>query len=130
MILEASRNFHILTFMCFGGQSKISKTNGSAWRPMSTQHFCGASTVIWTAVSKHGHCFKHSELNFHIWNANRPIRSEAKMAAHGGQSWRSLSVPYSGLYVRFSLLRDLLLFSEEFYFKIHTKYFFKRQKRA
>ena len=128
--LKASQNFHILTFMCFGNQSKISKTNGPAWGPMWTQHFCGACTIISTAVFKHGHCFEPSEFNFHIWDANHPVKSEAKMAAHGGQFWTSVSVPCSGLYVSFSLLRDLLLFSEEFSFKIHTKYFFKRQKRA
>ena len=57
--LEASQNFHIiLAFMCFGDQSKISKTNGPAWRPIWTQHFCGACTIIWTAVSYRGYCFK------------------------------------------------------------------------
>ena len=54
------------------------------------------------------------------------MKSEAKMAAHAVQFWTSVSVPYAGLYVSFSLLRDFLLFSEEFSFKIHTKYFFKR----
>ena len=45
------------------------------------------------------------------------MKSEAKMAAHGGQFWTSVSVPYAGMYVSFSLLRDFLLFSEEFFSK-------------
>ena len=51
-----------------------------------------------------------SELDFHIWNANCPMKSEAKMAAHGSQFWTSVSVPYAGLYVSFSLPRHCLLF--------------------
>ena len=46
------------------------------------------------------------------------------------QFWTSVSVSYAGLYAGFSLLRDFLLFSEEFSFKIHRKCFFKRQKRV
>ena len=41
---------------------------------------------------------------------NWPMKSEAKMAANGGQFWTSLSVPYACLYVSFSLPRDFLNF--------------------
>ena len=42
------------------------------------------------------------------------MKSEAKMAAHGGQFWTSVSVPYAGLYVSFSLPRDFLHFLKIF----------------
>ena len=51
-----------------------------------------------------------SDLNLHIWNANWPMKSEAKMAAHEGQFWTSVSVSYAGLYASFSLQRDFLHF--------------------
>ena len=57
---------------------------------------------------------QHSELDFHIWNANLPMKSEAVMAAHGGQFCTSVSVPYAGMYVSFSLPRDFLLFLKIF----------------
>ena len=53
-----------------------------------------------------------SELNFHIWNANRPMKCEFKMAAYRGQFCTSLSVPYAGLYFSLSLPRDFLHFPE------------------
>ena len=34
-------------------------------------------------MAAHGGQF--SELNFHMWNTNWPMKREAKMAAHGGQ---------------------------------------------
>ena len=40
---------------------------------------------------------------------------EAKMAAHGGQFCTSVSVPYAGLYVYFSLPRDFLRFLKTFF---------------
>ena len=43
------------------------------------------------------------ELDFHIWNANWPMKCEAKMAAHGRQFCTSILVPYAVLYVSFSL---------------------------
>ena len=55
-----------------------------------------------------------SELNIHIWNANWPMKSEAKMVAHGEQFWTSVSVFYAGLYVSFSLPRDFLPFLKIF----------------
>ena len=55
-----------------------------------------------------------SELDFHFWNANWPMKSEAEMATHGGQFWTSVSVPYTGLYVSFSLARDFLHFLKIF----------------
>ena len=55
-------------------------------------------------------CKWTSELDFHIWNANWPMKCEAKMAAHGGQFCTSVPVPYAGLYVSFSLPRDFLHF--------------------
>ena len=58
-----------------------------------------------------------SELNFHIWNANWPMKTGAKMAAHGGQFWTSASVPYASLYVSFSLSRDFLHFLTSFLWK-------------
>ena len=61
----------------------------------------------------------NSELDFHIWNANWPMKCEAKMAVHGGQFWTSVSVLYAGLYVSFSLLRDSLLFWKFSLLKIH-----------
>ena len=48
-------------------------------------------------------CGTASELDFHIWNANWPMKCEAKMAAYGGQFCTSISVPFAGLYVSFSL---------------------------
>ena len=52
-----------------------------------------------------------SELNLHIWNANSQsfarAKSEAKMAAHGGKFWTSVSVLFAVLYVSSSPLRDL-----------------------
>ena len=33
-----------------------------------------------------------SELDFHIWNANWPMKCEAKMAAHAGQLCTSVLV--------------------------------------
>ena len=43
--------------------------------------------LIFQSQSAHGYLVSvvPSELNFHIWNANWPIKSEAKMAAYGGQ---------------------------------------------
>ena len=58
-----------------------------------------------------------SGLNFHIWNANWPMKTEAKMAANGGQFRTSVSVPYAGLYVSFSLPRDFLHFLTSFLWK-------------
>ena len=58
-----------------------------------------------------------SELDFHIWNANWPMKSEAKMATYGGQFWTSVLVPYAGLYVSFSLPRDFLHFLTSFLWK-------------
>ena len=55
-----------------------------------------------------------SELDFHIWNANWPMKSEAKMAARGGQFCMSVSVPYAGLFVSFSFPRDFLHFLKIF----------------
>ena len=56
------------------------------------------------------------------------MKSEAKMAAHGGQFWTSVSVPYAGLYVSSSLLRDFLLFSEEFFQNTHKIFLQKTEK--
>ena len=54
-----------------------------------------------------------SELNFHIWNANSQsfarAKSEAKMAAHGGKFWTSVSVLFAVLYVSSSPLHDFNL---------------------
>ena len=58
-----------------------------------------------------------SELNLHIWNANWPMKSKAKMAAHGGQFWTSVSVSYAGLYVRFSLPHNIFHFLTRFLWK-------------
>ena len=58
------------------------------------------------------------------------MQCEAKVAAHGGKFCTSVSVSYAGLYVSFSLTRDFLQFSEEFYLEIDTKHFFKTQKRV
>ena len=37
-----------------------------------------------------------SELDFHIWNANWPMKCEAKMAAQGRQFCTSVLVSYAG----------------------------------
>ena len=42
------------------------------------------------------------------------MKSEAKMAAHGGQFWTSVSVQYSGLYVTSSPPRNFLHFLKIF----------------
>ena len=55
-----------------------------------------------------------NELNFQSWNANWPVKSEAKMAAHGGQFWTSVPIPYAGLYFSFSLPLDILDFLKIF----------------
>ena len=55
-----------------------------------------------------------SELNFHIWSANWPMKREAKLAAHGGQFCTSVLVPYAVLYVSFSLPRDFYTFLKSF----------------
>ena len=51
-----------------------------------------------------------SELNFHIWNANSQsfarAKNEAKMAAHGGKFWTSVSVLFAVLHVSSSPLHD------------------------
>ena len=49
-----------------------------------------------------------SKLNFHIWNANSFARakSEAKMAAHGGKFWTSVSFLFVVLYVSSSPLHN------------------------
>ena len=54
-----------------------------------------------------------SELNFHIWNANSQsfarAKSEAKMAAHVGKFWTSVSVLFAVMYVSSSPLHDFNL---------------------
>ena len=60
-----------------------------------------------------------SEHDFHIRNANWPMKCEAKMAAHKGQFCTSVSVPYAVFYVSFSLPRDFLHFLKSFLWK-HT----------
>ena len=62
-----------------------------------------------------------SELDFYIWNANWPMKCEAKMAAYGGQFCTSVLVSYTVMYVKFSLSRDIFHFHEEFSLKIYTK---------
>ena len=47
------------------------------------------------------------------------MKSEAKMAAHGGQFWTSLWVPYVGLYVSFSLPLEFLDFWGVFFENTH-----------
>ena len=42
------------------------------------------------------------------------MKSEAKMAAYGGQFWTSVLIPYASLYVIFSLPRDSLHFLKIF----------------
>ena len=43
--------------------------------------------LIFQSQSPHGYLVSvvPSKLDFHIWNANWPIKSETKMAAYGGQ---------------------------------------------
>ena len=66
----------------------------------------------------------NSELSFHIWNANSysfaGAKSEAKMAAHGGKFWTSVSVLFAVLYVSSSPLHD---FSLKFLFGSASKTF-------
>ena len=64
-----------------------------------------------------------SKPDIHIWNANRPMKCEAKKALYGGQFCTSVSVSDVGLFISFSL--PLFTFSEEFSFKIHTKHVLK-----
>ena len=49
-----------------------------------------------------------SELDFHIWNGNWPMKCEVKMAthSHGGHFCTPVSVPYAVLYASFSLPRE------------------------
>ena len=68
----------------------------------------------WRVQASAQKCVVTSELNFHLWNANWPMKSEAKMAAHGGQFCTSVSVPYAGLYVSFNLPLDFLNFLKIF----------------
>ena len=70
-----------------------------------------------------------SELNFHIWNANSqlfaPVKSETKMAAHGGKFWTSVSVLFAVLYVSSSPLHD---FNFQFLFGSTSKTFTTMEK--
>ena len=54
-----------------------------------------------------------SELNFHIWNANSQsfarAKREAKMAAHGGKFWTSVSILFAVFYVSSSPFHDFNL---------------------
>ena len=69
-----------------------------------------------------------SELNFHIWNANSQsfarAKSEAKMAAHGGKFWTSVS-DFSVLYVSSIPLHD---FNIQFLFGSTSKTFTTTEK--
>ena len=70
-----------------------------------------------------------SELNFHIWNANSRsfarVKSEPKMAAHGGKFWTSVSVLLVVLYVTSSRLQD---FNLQFLFGSTSKTFTTMEK--
>ena len=76
-------------------------------------------------IGEHGQLFGYqfqvptSELDFRIWNANWPVKCEAKMAAYRGQFCTSVLVSYAVLYVSFGLPHDFLHFSKEFSLKIH-----------
>ena len=72
---------------------------------------------------------KTLESQVEVKNPRRGNVGEANMAAHGGQSWTSVSVPYAGLYLSFSLLRDFLLFSEIVFFRnTHKIFLYKTEK--
>ena len=71
----------------------------------------GRRNPLPASFSEHGLLREH---DFHIWNANWPMKSEAKMAAYGGQFCTSVLVPYAGLYISFSLPRDFLHFLKIF----------------
>ena len=67
--------------------------------------------VFWLECS-----LEHSvNLILYIWNVNWPVKVEAKMTAQGEQFCTSVLVSHA-------------TFSSAFCTKIHTKYFFKRQK--
>ena len=68
---------------------------------------------------------RNSELDLHIWNANWPMKYETKMAAYGGQFCTSVSFPYAGLFVSFSLPRGFLYFLKSFLGKFLQNIFSK-----
>ena len=57
--------------------------NGSYWRS-SYDVMAAILEEHWAVL------IEDSELNFHIWNANWPMKSETKMAFHGDQFWTSI----------------------------------------
>ena len=100
---------HKMTFSCEFLSYSLLKNN-SLWQRISNGIENLTQELKHWEQQHHGEAEKISELNFHIWNANSQsfaqAKSEAKMAAHGGKFWTSVSVLFAVLYVSFSPLND------------------------
>ena len=68
-----------------GGQFCTSELNFHIWNANSQSFARAKVKPRWPPMEGN---FVRSELNFHIWNANWPMKSEFKIAAHGGQFLR------------------------------------------
>ena len=101
---------------------KKNLTHAGFFSKLHSKQLASIHSLKWRRYRHDWAAVQASELSFHIWNANWPMKSEAKMAAHGGQFWMSVSVPYAGLYVNFSLSRDFSHFLTSFLWKYTQKF--------
>ena len=110
-VRETSASLTDVEFIAFAAGYVVNDIGGSACEimPDSKVRFGSKndsgltmkSTCVTAGSAARKRCDGNSELNFHIWNANWPVKSEAKMAAREGQFWTSVLVSYAGFVRQF-----------------------------